>query len=280
MSLLLPDELRVVLAPDQLVLVRLAREFTRRGLVRRVLERTVVPCESTSGETPWAGAVTALETILPSVAKRRDLATLILSSHFTRFALVPWSDALSDEAEQMAYARHCFGQAYGIADGVLDIRLSPAPAGMPQLASAVDGRLLQAVRQVFSEAGVALRSVQPYLMAAYNNGRPRLQRRSAWFVLFEPGCLCLALLQQGRWASVRSMRINDDWREQLPQILDREACMGLSDTVPDAVFVWAPALENADLPDGGPWQMQYLKPAMRRGLLPEQEGRFAMALSG
>jgi hypothetical protein len=117
-------------------------------------------------------------------------------------------------------------------------------------------------------------------MAAYNNCRQRLQQRSAWFVLFEPGCLCIALLQQGHWASVRSMRINEDWREQLPQILARESCMGASDTVPEAVFVWAPALENALLPDSDQWQMQYLKPAMSRGLAPEDESRFAMALSG
>ena len=281
MSLLLPDELRVVFSPGQLALVRIAREFTRRGLVRRVLARDAVPCDAVaSGEAPWDGALRALASALPGVAKRKDYATLILSNHFMRYTLVPWSDALSDDTEQMAYAQHAFRQAYGAAAASWELRLSPAPAGMPQLASAVDGRLLQAVRQGFSEAGVALRSVQPYLMAAYNNCRQRLQQHSAWFVLFEPGCLCVALLQQGHWASVRSMRINEDWRGQLPQILARESCMGASDTVPEAVFVWAPALENALLPDSDQWQMQYLKPAMRRGLAPEDESRFAMALSG
>lgn len=282
MSPLLRDELRVVLSPDQLVLIRIAREFTRRGLVRRVIAKELVPCASVAGgEAPWDGAIKALEAALPgAVNSRRAFATLILSNHFMRYTLVPWSEALSDEAEQMSYAQHCFRQAYGAAAENWELRLSLGPAGAPQLASAVDVRLLQALRLLFSQAGVALESVQPHLMAAFNNCRPSLQNRSAWLVLFEPGCLCLVLLQQGRWTSVRSMRIGADWLEQLPQILEREACMGASDSVPEEVFVWAPALENSAFPDSGRWQMHPLQPVVRTGLVPEYEGRFAMALSG
>lgn len=281
MSPLLRDELRVVLSPDQLVMVSIAREFTRRGLVRRVLAKELIPCASAaSGEAAWEGAIRELEAALPGMAKRKTDATLILSNHFMRYTLVPWSEALSDEAEQMSYAQYCFRQAYGAAVENWELRLSLGPAGIPQLASAVDGRLLQALRLVFLQSGVALKSVQPYLMAAYNNCRSRLQNRSAWLVLFEPGCLCLVLLQQGRWASVRSMRIGADWREQLPRILEREACMGASDSVPEAVFVWAPTLEKSTLSDGGRWQMHPLQPVVRTGLVPEYEGRFAMALSG
>lgn len=281
MSPLLRDELRVVLSPGQLVLVRMAREFTRRGLVRRVLSKELIPCDSAvSLEAPWDGAVRALEAALAGQEKRKAFATLILSNHFMRYALVPWSEALSNDAEQMSYAQHCFRQTYGSAAANWELRLSPAPAGMPQLASAVDERLLQALRQLFARAGVTLRSVQPHLMAAFNNCRSRLQDRSAWLLLFEPGCLCLALLQQGRWASVRSMRIGADWREQLPQLLERESCMGASDSVPEAVFVWAPSLEDAAFPDSGRWRINPLQPVVRSGLMPEYEGHFAMALSG
>ncbi|MFA7316435.1 MAG: hypothetical protein WC029_02595 [Sulfuricella sp.] len=281
MSHLLRDELRIVLSPGQLVLVRIAREFTRRGLVRRVLAKELISCDpAVSQEAPWDAAIRALEAALAGQAKRKVFATLILSNHFMRYALVPWSEALSNDAEQMSHAQHCFRQAYGEAAANWELRLSPAPAGMPQLASAVDVRLLQALRQIFTRAGVALQSVQPQLMAAYNNCRSRLQDRSAWLVLVEPGCLCLALLQQGRWASVRSMRIGADWREQLPQLLERESCMAMPESVPEAVFVWAPTQEDAAFPDSGRWQMNPLQPVVRGGLAPEYEGRFAMALSG
>lgn len=281
MSLLSHKALRAVLSPGQVVLVRLVREFTRRGLVRRVLAREIIPCDPVaSGEAPWESAVRTLEAALPGMAKRNDSATLVLSNHFMRYTMVPWSESLSDDAEQMAYAQHCFRQAYGAAAASWDLRLSPGPAGLPQLASAVDGRLLQALRTVFSSGGVSLRSVQPGLMAAYNNCRSRLRHQSAWFVLSEPGCLCLALLQHGHWASVRNMRVGADWREQLPHLLERESRMGMSDSVPETVFVWAPTLEQTALPEDGRWQIQHLQPVMRSGLAQAYEGRFAMALSG
>lgn len=278
---LLRNELRVALSPDHLVLIHIAREFTRRGLARRVLARTLIPCVPHPGEeTPWDCAIRTIEAALTGIPKRRIFATLILSNHFMRYAMVPWSDALSDDAEQMAYAQHCFRQAYGAASEHWELRLSPGPAGMPRLASAVDGRLLLALRQVFSQAGMPLKSVQPHLMAAYNHCRPRLQDRSAWFALLEPGYLCLAMLLQGRWSSVRSMRIGADWGEQLPKMLEREACMGALDNVPETVFVWAPAFDLSGLSRAGRWQMCPLQPLVRPSLLPEFEGRFAMALSG
>ncbi|MBZ0106407.1 MAG: hypothetical protein K8H84_12355 [Sulfuricella denitrificans] len=281
MSLLLRKEWRAVLSPDQLVLVSVAREFTRRGLVRRVLASELIHCDpAASGEAPWEGAVRTLEAALSGMAKCKDAATLVLSSHFMRYLMVPWSDALSSDAEQLAYALHCFRQAYGPAAEHWELRLSPGPAGLPQLASAVDARLLQALRTAFSSCGVLLTSLQPGLMAAYNNCRARLRHQSAWFVLYEPGCLCLALLQHGHWSSVRNMRVGADWREQLPNLLERESCMGVSESVPEGVFVWAPTLENMAFPDSGRWQMQYLQPLVQPGLVQAYEGRFAMALSG
>ena len=44
MSPLWRDELRVVLAPEQVVLVRLAWKFTKRGLVRHVEAKNVADC--------------------------------------------------------------------------------------------------------------------------------------------------------------------------------------------------------------------------------------------
>lgn len=281
MSPLLRDELRVLLGPDQVVLVRVGRELTSRGLKHRVLAKTVEECAAVaSGEVSWDAAIKMLEAKLPGLADRRMFATVILSNHFMRYVMVPWSEALSDEAEEMAVARHCFRQVYGDAAESWELRLSPEPAVARQLASAVDGRLLALLRGLFEQAGVTLKSVQPYLMAVYNNCRASLQERSAWLVLFEPGCLCLALMQQGRLASVRTMRIGSDWHDSLPLILEREACLAESDTASEAVFLWAPGLGNAALPASGRWQMHNLQPVLRTDCIPEYEGRYALAFSG
>lgn len=281
MLLLWRDELRVVLAPEQVVLVRLVWTLTRRGPTRRVAAKIVADCApAVGGEASWEAAIKTLEAELPRMLARKTVAKVTLSNHFMRYTLMPWSETLSDATEEEAYARHCFRQTYGTAAEQWELRLSPERAGLPQLASAVDAHFLVALRGVFERNGVALASIQPRLMAAYNNCRTTLQKRSAWFVLYEPGCLCLALLHHGRWASVRTMRIGSDWHNTLSQVLDREAYLAAPGAVTQSVFLWAPELGKAALPESGRWKIHNLHPLVRAAFIPAYEGRFAMALSG
>lgn len=275
------DELRIVLAPEQVVLMRLAWIFTKRGPAWRVEAKTVVDCSpAAAGEAPWGASIRTIETELPQLLERKTVAKVILSNHFMRYTLVPWSETLSDPAEDEAYARHCFRQLYGTDAEQWELRLSPQRAGLPQLACALDKRLLAALRGVFDGNGVALKSIQPRLMAAYNNCRLTLSKQSAWFVLYEPGCLCLALLQHGCWASVRTMRIGSDWRNALALLIDREAYLAAPNADTKMVFLWAPELAMEDMPESGRWQIHKLQPVLHPSLLPEYEGRYAMALGG
>lgn len=291
MSLLFRDELRIVLTPDQVLLARIGRSVTWRGLRRRVLEKKAIPCaacaagetrgsEMPGSATQWGGALQTLEAALARQKGRKVFATVILSNHFMRYALLPWSDTPADEAEEMAYARHAFHQAYGAAAESWELRLSPGKAGMPQLASAVDNRLPDELRTLFGRAGVALASIQPHLMVAYNTCRASLHGRNSWFALVEPGSLCLALLRHGRWESVRTMRLEGDGRVALPLILEREAFLSESATATDEVLLWAPWLGNALLPKSKRWKFRKLQPRLRAGLAPESDARFAVALSG
>jgi hypothetical protein len=263
------------------VLVRLGWTLTRRGPILRVEAKSVADCApAAGGEASWDAAIKTLDVELPRLLARKTIAKVVLSNRFMRYALLPWSETLSDAAEEEAYARHCFRQLYGADAEQWELRLSPERVGLPQLASAVDTRLLAALRGVFERNGVALESIQPRLMAAYNNCRPTLKMCSAWFALYEPGCLCLALLQHGHWASVRTMRIGSDWRDTLSLVLEREAYLAEPNAATKMVFLWAPELGKAALPESGQWQIHNLHPVVRPALVPEYEGRLAMALSG
>lgn len=279
MSLSLRDELRVFLHPGQVALARIGREITGRGIVRRMLGKQVVSCDDASAaEIPWGGAVKALESALPGMAGRKQLATVILSSHFVRHALVPWSAELNSDEEEMAFARHSFRKIYGDVAERWELRLSPDKAGLPQLASAVDSRLPDALRALFNRAGVALGSIQPHLMAACNSSRNRLNGRSTWLALVEPGALCLSLLQQGSWAGVRTMRIRSGWRDELPLILEREAYLADSGMPAAEVLVWAPEPAEAVFPEHVHW-MAFHRPDAAAQSVPEPETavQYAMA---
>jgi hypothetical protein len=133
---------------------------------------------------------------------------------------------------------------------------------------------------VFARADIKLRSVQPYLMAAYNNCHSHLENQDAWFVLFEHGTLCVGLVRQGHWSSIRTFNVGKDWFEKLNQILDREAYLSEVDVSSDRIFLWAPEYNNVELPKSTHWKINKLKPEIHANFVPEYEEQFALAMCG
>jgi hypothetical protein len=159
--------------------------------------------------------------------------TVVLSNHFVRYALLPWSDALGTEEEWCAYAEHAFLQTYGSVAAEWHLHTSPAGRDAPRIACAVDRALFDSLRAV---PGVV--SIQPYLMAAFNARRRVFGKGPGWFVLQETGRVALGLIAGGEWKSIRVRQIRDDPWEALPGLLDREREIADAPEC-DAVVVWA-----------------------------------------
>jgi hypothetical protein len=115
-------------------------------------------------------------------------------------------------------------------------------------------------------------------MAVCNDYRRRLRGRQAWLALLEPGYLCLALLQKGRWARIRSLRIGPEWRAELPLILEREAYLAGPAEAANEVFVWVSGQGDAQLPEDRRWQFRLLAAEPRHA--PADAGRFLVAMEG
>jgi hypothetical protein len=234
-------------------------------------------------DLPWSGALKTLTTALPFFARHNMKVTVILSNHFVHYLLVPWCDKLGGEKEEMAYARHCFGEVYGHAADAWELRLSPDKAGAPALASAVDNRLLDELRGLLATAGVNIKSIQPHLMAAHNICHANLQGRNAWLALLEPGNLCLAMLQQGQWTWMRKLHIGDVWHEELPAILEREECLAGAEAAVNDVLLWMPHLHEKQKVEsnknlvGGRWQFEHLKASLKYGFGLEYDGLLGVA---
>jgi hypothetical protein len=274
------EELRVFLCPERVTVLPARHTLTLRGIRRAIHDPQFVPLEGTSATQPWRPALLALETALSGVAKKRTAATVVLSNQFVGYTLVPWQAGLADSQEDLSYTRHCFTKVYGKAALQWELRLSHQAPERPRLASGVDAELLEGLRSVFVRPGIALRSIQPHLMQAFNDVRRRLQRRSAWFALFEPGHLCLALLRNGHFSRVRSQRIDSTWREELPRILEREALLADEPPVPNDVYVGYLGPGDMALPELDGWQFHALNPAPGGSPPSADVGHFAMAMAG
>ncbi len=144
----------------------------------------------------------------------------------------------------------------------------------------MDEAFLDGLRSVFEGAGIALKSIQPHLMAAFNGFRGSLRQHSAWFALLEPGSLCLALLHRGDWVRVRNMKICDAWREALPTILEREAYLADLPDVPCEVYLWDAESGAASPPESLSWKFHVLSPEPGRGDAAAGSWAFARAMAG
>lgn len=255
MSRLLPDTLAITLAPDQIVLQYSARRVSWRGL--RSTPQAEVVLSYSPVDANDTGVLALLETALGNYPKTARVA-LTLSSQWVRYTLVPWSDALSDAQEEAAYARHCFTRIYGDVAAHWTLRINPARDGMARLASAVDSDLLAALRALFARSGQRLHSIQPHLMAAYNQFQRALARQHAWFAVLAPGNLCLVLLKDNVCLRVRSLPIEAAWQDALPRLLAREVLLCDPAAATQRVFIYAPQARVGAVPQRAGWQFDLL----------------------
>jgi hypothetical protein len=220
------------LFPEPL-LVRLAPAEIAVGATR-------YPCDPAFGQEPWHGALDALK----AVSFARSRVSVVLSNHFVRYALVPWSAALSTPAEEEAYLRHQFAKIHGERAKSWLLRASEAPRGEARLASAVDAELIAAIKALFPKGAKAkLVSIQPALMHVFNGARAGLPDAGAWVVIAEDERACVALHARGAFRSVQNVK--GEWRT----LLERERYRVDGD-VPSRVL-----LAGAKAPSNDPyWQ--------------------------
>lgn len=271
MSLSWNESMRVALCPDGVGMVRMSRGR------QRLLEKNVATGVAIDHEPIWAGAVGALRAGLDGVDAPAREVTIVLSNHFVRYLLLPGNDALAGPEEELAHAGHCFARVYGDAAGAWEIRLSASNGGQ-QVACAIDRELLSNLDQAVAASGRHLNSVQPYLMAAFNRWRRAFSEPLVWFVLAEPGRLCLAALQNGRWRHLVNLQAHADWSDSLPELLARQRLLTGLDDVPGEVCVFASdreaeqalqqsgekvrGLSLAPLPETPPDEVAYLEMAL------------------
>ena len=271
MSLSWRDELRVSLEPDRVALVRVSR-----GWRRSVRSKHVVAVSPAGASDGWA-SIEALRQALQDPAWRKADATVVLSNHFVRYALVPWSEHLVTDDEKRAWVEHHFEALYGAPRGPVEHRWSDDRPNAPWLASAVEAQLIAEIGKSFSGTSVRLASVQPYLMAAFNRCRTHLKNASAWIVLPEHGRVCLASIAKGEWQAVTCRSIGADWQGELTRLLERERV--LTGEAPALVLAYAPEVSGLNLDTAGmPVRVVHQRPL--KGYSPQTDTDCAMALTG
>ena len=274
MSLLWPDQLGVALYPDRLLLARASG-----GLRRRLKHKQIITFAPAAADAPlWQPAVDTLAVQVAAGAMTGAAVTLVLSNRFVNYAPVPFNDALGSAEAELAFVRHCFARVHGGQAEGWAIRLSQAAPRKTRLACGVDQTLVDALAKVMTPLGSRYRSLQPHLMASFNRWRSRLAARPGWFVVAEPGLLSIALLSDGQWHSVRTLKVGADWPKELAGVLSREELLVGSNTQCEEVLLFAPDAAQPLTLDAGKWRIKALLPTLLPGMAAGVDAPFSIAL--
>jgi hypothetical protein len=261
----------VALFPDRMVVARVEGRLSPRITQ---CETVPVAAAPSAGAPRWRPALEALAAKLRTGVLAAGEVTVILSNHFVHYVIVPYTDVLGDEDEQIAFARHRFAGIFGNQADAWTVRLSPAYPGEARLACAAENSFVAALEELMAPLGKRYVSLQPHLMASFNRAHSRLGAHASWFVVAEPGLLCVALIEGGQWKSVHGVKVGRDWAAELPAVLAREECLVESDVECRKVLVLAADVPAPAFAASGKWQIERLLPKRPPGLA----GEFSIAM--
>jgi hypothetical protein len=256
------ERLRVGLAPERVDVVRLGSRLRRSPARQRAVD-----CAPAQGRPPWQAALDALEAPLAELGVRGDAVRVVLSNHLVRYLVLPWQDDLNGAAEADQWARLHFERTYGAAAADWLIRSCDGGYGRPQVACAVDRQLVEQLGARLAGLGLRLGSLQPLLMAAYNDARRQFRGPTA-FAIVEAGRVCMSLLDGNGWREIASRRTGSNAAETIAQelaTLDSEA--------------EAPQLDVLLVGELAPWPAHNAPPARLLGPGAAQ-GRYTLAMCG
>jgi hypothetical protein len=274
-SRLWPDRLFLFIAPERIVLVR------SHGRLRpQVVAKHIVPVTAAASASPWQSALDTLTQLLQSDPQWQSLEVhAVLSNHFVRYQLIPWS-ALSAGADvRAAYVRESFVQIYGDVAAGWVYSVSPPRQGEAAFASAIDSALLAQLEQAVGHTQSRLHSVAPHLMPTFNHARRTLTQQDVWFVQVDAASLLLLCISAGHWQAVSSHQVDAaQWPAQLPMLLEREWHLYGTGALPRKVVIAAADMQPVVIDDHGTWCFDWLPPVLRHGLSTDADLPYAVAL--
>lgn len=257
---LFKDELRVFIQPRCIELLRLKRSL-KSGLKQQLVHRQVIDIAENTDTTAarkeqaeqWPELIAALKPALESERWRGARPAVVLSSHFVRYAVIPWNTKLSGSSERQAYLTHCFSLVFGDAMKNRDLRMADSGFGKSTIASAVSNDLVRAMHEAFQQANMRLEAIYPHLPLAVNQSLIEVKKRnlgqvdSFWFVAIQHNRVCLALIEGGSWRLVKNVLMEQDVSRQVMALIQREIVNCIVSAKLPVLLYWPECKQNQSL---------------------------------
>lgn len=240
------DELRVLIHPQKIILLRLKRTY-KHGFKQRVVhqQQIMLPVRARTDGDLMQLIVETLKDILQKLEWRNSLPVLIVSNHFVHYSAIPWNKEITAENELQSYLTHCFIVSFGEIAKSWDIRMSALFFGRSAIASAINKEFLSALHRVFNQENMKIVAIYPALMLAINQilhaikttQQQKILQATHWLVVIQHGRLCFALVEQGHWRLVNNVALETNSTEQITALIQRETVIfDVDDTAPVLLY--------------------------------------------
>ena len=186
------------------------------------------------GDSPELAARGLARRALSTFKGKARRVSLILSSHFVRQMLVPWSLELSGDEEEVAALRHHFRRIHGEAALGWTLCYSIPAGGTTCIGCAIEPKFLDALREESAAQGFRLTSVQPSLAVNFNRWRGLFGTQAGLFLLVEEDRYACAQFRSGGWSALTCGRLGPDLG--LEGLVARQ--LGLAADEPPAFGIW------------------------------------------
>lgn len=246
MSPLWRDQIQVFLAPGRIDLVR-----STRGFKPVQAAKATVWCEPAQDAPVWQTALQQLEKHLMDAAGAQLSVTL--SNHFVRYvALLPQAEIATPE-EVSSYAAFRMREVYAERVNSWALSVSEWTPLSGAVCAAIPRDLMVQLEEMAARCRCTLKEIEPYFASVYDRWQKLLDGNKTYFAVIEAGRICLAVLINGSWHSIRNQRILHNVAAELLAALDQEAILTGSKEAVERVHVFAPEHADLTLPEQCGW---------------------------
>lgn len=248
MSQLWRDQIQIFFAPERVDLVRVPR-----GLKAVQEPRITRLCARDPDQLIWTSPMLQLEQMVKETEGAE--MTVTLSNHFVRYITLPPQTEIVAPDEVYAYAMFRLREIYAerIENWALSVSAwNPVSGGV---CAAITRDLLARLQELAAHHKIRFKGATPYLASAFDQWHQLFKDRRVYFVLIETGRICIALLVDGVWQSIRNQKILHRMADELLAALDQEAIFsGYKETI-EEVRIFAPEHPGLVLPENCGWKI-------------------------
>ncbi len=213
MSLLSLNQIHLSIEVDRVELLEVSG-WSKRTLHQEALDCPVMMVEG-------FGQLLELAKQLLEKYGKSSSCHIVLSNSFVRQLIIPDVDLSLSDKELEVLAKHCFLETYGQKADAWRVKVD----AIHHVACAIDTALIEGLRAICKDYDCQLKSIQSYLVSAFNQIHHLLGKQLNCLVQVEKSRLTVVLLEGPRWLRLSSVQYEGDWSQQLPSIIRREVML-------------------------------------------------------